>query len=170
MIFEEKSSIVDRTNPVNAVGSCSWRWSVAPECAMTRVFRRVLYGAFVQATERLSWNYRSLLQNIISFIGLFFKKDLQLLGRVLDTAFMYARVRLSCSNRIIYTGHRSCRRHWLLNVSTFPPMEDLFQKSSAKFFLRDPWGKPLLRGTQRTYCFIFGALRGAFCRAYSRKL
>jgi len=34
-----------------------------------------------------------------------------ILGRVLDSAFMKARVRLSCSNSLIYTGHHKFRRH-----------------------------------------------------------
>jgi len=57
------------------------------------------------------------------------RDDLCILGRVLDSAFMQARLRLSCSNRLIYTGHHTFRRHasppqyrrlWQNNLSSVP--------------------------------------------------
>jgi len=48
-------------------------------------------------------------------------EDPRMLGRVLDSAFIQARVRLSCSNSLIYKGH---------GLHTF--RRDFFQKSSSQ--------------------------------------
>ena len=42
----------------------------------------------------------------------------------------------------------TCRGHWQI-FSTDPPGRFFFKNHPAKFFLRDPWGNPLLWGTQR---------------------
>ena len=39
------------------------------------------------------------------------RQDPCMLGRVLDSGFMQARVRLSCSDSLIYTGQHTFRRH-----------------------------------------------------------
>jgi len=84
--------------------------------------------------------------------------DQRILGRVLDSGFMQARVRLGCSNSSIYTDHLMLRRHasppraaavgvnWTLVRS---PREDFFRNHLAKFFLRHPWGKTHITGTKR---------------------
>jgi len=73
-----------------------------------------------------------------------------ILGRFLDSAFIQARVRLSCSHGLLYIFsiphlHEQLPR----NFSTVPQGRFLLKNHPAKFFLRGPWGKPLLRGTQR---------------------
>ena len=67
------------------------------------------------------------------------RQDPCILWRVLNSGFMQARVRLSCSKSLIRTGHRTFRRHtsppwaaavgvdWILVRS---PRVDFFQKSS----------------------------------------
>jgi len=81
---------------------------------------------------------------------------------------MQARVRLSCSNSFIYTGHHTFQRHasparaaadgveWTLVRSS---RGDFFQKSSSHGgplgVLRGTWGKSLLQGTQHDgSCFV----------------
>jgi len=50
--------------------------------------------------------------------------------------------------RLTSTTRSRCRRRWL-NLSTIHQKGFLFKNHLAKFFIRGPWGKPLLRGTQR---------------------
>ena len=78
-----------------------------------------------------------------------------ILGGVLDSAFMQDRVRLSCSDGLIYTGRHTStsatphiHEHLPRNFSTVPQWNIFCKNHPAKFFLRAPWGKPLLRGTQ----------------------
>jgi len=68
-----------------------------------------------------------------------------MLRRVLDSAFMQARVRLSCSDGLVYTGRHTFRRHASPprapgNFSTVQG-KIFFQKSSGQIL---SWG-PLLR-------------------------
>jgi len=70
-----------------------------------------------------------------------------ILGRVLDSAFMQARVRLSCSNSLIYTGLHTFRRHASPpraaadggdRTLVRSPREDFFQKSSGQILPSGP--------------------------------
>jgi len=67
-----------------------------------------------------------------------------LLGRVLDSAFMQARVRLTCSDSLIYTGRHTFRRHaspplaLVTELWYGPPGKIFFKNHPAKFFLRGP--------------------------------
>ena len=82
-----------------------------------------------------------------------------------DSAFIQARVRLNCSDSLIYTGLHTFRRHTsppraaadgVYQPVVRTPREDFFPKNHpVKFFLRAPLVKPLLRGTQRTRIVSF---------------
>ena len=83
-----------------------------------------------------------------------------MLRRVLDSALMQARVRLSCSDGLMYLGSHTFQRHAspplleqlpTLLTETVPQAGFFFKNLPAKFFLRGPWGTPLLWGTQRTW-------------------
>jgi len=52
------------------------------------------------------------------------------------------------------TSTSSCRRRWL-NFSTVPQERLFFNNHQAKFFLRAPWGKPLLGGMHHDVFSVF---------------
>ena len=78
-----------------------------------------------------------------------------ILGRVLDSAFVQVRVRLNCSDGLIYTGHHTLLCHAsppraaAAELSYNPPGKIFLKNHPAKFFLRGPWGKTLLRRKKR---------------------